>query len=82
MKEKFKKAKKYLIISSIIWILVLFLNVYIKNKTVNNVINIVLAIDFMINFIIFVIYRLKRKKYRFYKVKTDDKETDIEIKEE
>ncbi len=82
MKEKFRKIKKYLIISTIILFLILFFAVGLKNEGLRNILSYILAFVLIINFIIFIIYKIKRKKYKFYRIKENGIETEVEIKEE
>lgn len=78
MKEKFKKVKRYLIISNIIWVILFMIAVGIKDPKGSEALSFVLGITFAGNFIIWVIYRIKRKKYRFYTIKENGKEIEIE----
>lgn len=78
MKEKFKKVKMYLIISNIIWVILFMIAVGIKDPKGSGALSFVLGITFAGNFIIWVIYRIKRKKYRFYTIKENGKEIEIE----
>lgn len=82
MKEKFKKVKMYLIISSIVWIVLLIFTAGIKDTKIREILTYILGITFTINLIIWIVYKVKRKKYKFYTIKENGKTVEVEEKEE
>lgn len=82
MKKKLKKIKIFLIISSIMWVILFIACVGSKNELATTVMIYILSFTFLINFVVWVVYRIKKKKYTFYTIKTDNETKEIEIKEE
>ena len=72
----------YLIISSIVWIVLLIFTAGIKDTKISEILTYILGITFTINLIIWIVYKVKRKKYKVDTIKENGKTVEVEEKEE